>query len=94
MSPDEIPHGIDGQSDNPWYSHTCGRCRNYGENQTCPAFPEGIPKEIWQARSGHRAPYPGDHGIQFHEISLPEPLPSRYDVPEFLMAKNSLQGKA
>lgn len=32
---------------------------------TCAAFPYGIPDEIWSAKNDHRAPFEGDHGIQF-----------------------------
>ena len=31
----------------------------------CPAFPEGIPEEIWTDKVSHKKPYTGDHEIQF-----------------------------
>ena len=31
----------------------------------CPAFPGGIPDEIFSDEISHREPYPGDHDIQF-----------------------------
>lgn len=54
----------------------CFRCRHFHrETDTCDAFPEGIPREIFFGkpdeysityyRVDHTKPYPGDHGIQF-----------------------------
>lgn len=33
--------------------------------QTCEAFPAGIPDEIWSGQNPHTAPHEGDHGIVY-----------------------------
>jgi hypothetical protein len=49
---------------------------------SCDAFPNGIPREIYFGGRSHRRPYPGDHGIRFEPVAgfvdagAPEPLPS------------------
>jgi hypothetical protein len=57
------------------WSPSCHECRyrhwgerrsaNWRKGETCDAFPDGIPIEIWNGEHNHRTPYPGDHGIQF-----------------------------
>lgn len=50
------------------YSPVCLRCKNLtgqGLTETCIAFPNGIPYEIWSGENKHTSPYPGDHGIHF-----------------------------
>jgi hypothetical protein len=45
--------------------------RHYAPNQgppSCEAYPYGIPVEIWSGSSDHRAPLPGDHGVQYQTI--------------------------
>lgn len=48
------------------YSPVCARCKNLldGVRYKCKAFNE-IPREIWDGKNKHTAPYTGDHGIQF-----------------------------
>jgi len=72
---------IDGPGSRPWKSDTCSACRHLRQgSQTCAAFPDGIPPEIWQAWRGHRLPIDGDNGIQFEQMVAVGP----YDIPEFL----------
>jgi len=35
------------------------------EERVCPAFPDGIPTQIWYGKYDHKNPFPGDHGLQF-----------------------------
>lgn len=35
------------------------------ETQTCAAYPDGIPDDIWWNKTDHRQPAKGDHGIQW-----------------------------
>ncbi len=45
--------------------YQCIMCKHYRLPQTCEAFPDGIPKEIFTCEHDHREPYPGDNGIRF-----------------------------
>ena len=46
-------------------SSLCDLCAHQGNNETCKAFPDGIPEEILSGDHDHHEPYPGDNGIQF-----------------------------
>jgi hypothetical protein len=35
------------------------------DEQTCKAFPAGIPEEIWNGKADHRNPFSGDRGIRW-----------------------------
>jgi len=45
----------------------CAHLRRDG-GQTCTAYPDGIPREIWVGENKHRSPHPGDRGTTFKEI--------------------------
>lgn len=55
------------------YSPICAYCKHsfpailigYKFHNTCAAFPDGIPDEIWRGDNDHTKPYPGDNGIRF-----------------------------
>ena len=51
----------------------CDPCVHYLGDETCAAFPDGIPKEIRNGENYHLKPYPGDHGIRFE---LDETIPN------------------
>lgn len=46
----------------------CVMCVHKKTDATCIAFPAGIPAEILTGEHDHRAPYPGDNGIQYEPI--------------------------
>lgn len=53
-----------------WFSEVCCRCQHFAGDSlqhTCDAFPDGIPREIWEGRHLHNRPYPGDTGIGFEQ---------------------------
>lgn len=50
----------------------CIKCKNFSpksnkERQFCRAFPEQIPKEIWNSTILHFNSYTGDNGITFED---------------------------
>lgn len=51
---------------------TCMWLLQGGDKLHCVAFPDGIPEDILMGKHSHHAPYPGDHGIQFEQVSVPE----------------------
>lgn len=51
------------------YVPQCIACRHLdgdkAPERTCPAFPKGIPDDVWEGEIDHRKPYPGDNGVRF-----------------------------
>ena len=47
----------------------CASCRHLDllrlSKRRCAAFPDGIADAVWDGQIEHRAPLPGDRGIQF-----------------------------
>jgi len=59
---------IDKDTEEFIYSSICTFCIHHftgGKKHTCKAFPEGIPRKIWEGENDHKNPFPGDHGIRF-----------------------------
>ena len=50
----------------------CASCRRFNRkdllNDTCEAYPKGIPEPILHGDNDHREPYPGDHGLQYEPL--------------------------
>lgn len=42
-------------------------------NDTCDAFPDAIPDDLWWNRADHRQPYPDDHGVMWESNGSPFP---------------------
>jgi len=43
----------------------CTVCDRQLQGFNCEAFPDGIPDDIFEAKTDHRSPVPGDRGLQF-----------------------------
>jgi len=50
----------------------CRRCKHYRGDQSCDAYPDGIPKKLWTGDILHSKPFPGDHGIMLDWIQTPQ----------------------
>jgi len=75
-------------------STQCLLCARYRGDGTCPAFPAGIPHEIWGGEFVHSEPWPGgDHGFQFVErTDETDSFEHEYPV-EFEQEKKTAQEK-
>lgn len=47
------------------FSLQCFECVRYLENNTCDAFPKGIPRQIRTGEHDHTKSFDGDNGIRF-----------------------------
>ena len=52
-------------------SPVCQSCRHLigFKELACAAFPDRIPREIWNGERDHNSPYPGDRGIRFEPMT-------------------------
>lgn len=66
----EIDDYSPGREHSPFISLVCFDCAHLSKSKAraCAAF-ERIPDVIWNGDNDHRAPYPGDGGIQFFRKS-------------------------
>jgi hypothetical protein len=46
----------------------CQRFNRAKDDNTCEAFPAGIPEEIFLGDFDHRQPYPGDNDLRFEPV--------------------------
>ena len=54
-----------------FFSPTCDTCRHIVgfTRRNCAAFPDGIPRRIWNGDDGHLHPVEGDHEIQYAPLT-------------------------
>ena len=56
-------------------SPQCPTCKHYQLEQTCTAFPDGIPIPIFLGQHDHEKPWPGDNGYRWVPSIAEEDLP-------------------
>ncbi len=51
----------------------CSACKHLLRTEVrgrrCPAFPDGIPEDIYYNKRNHAKPYPGDHGVRWEALN-------------------------
>jgi hypothetical protein len=65
---DRIDFTIDRDEGEAIYSPVCTFCRHLRGFRRCDAFPDRIPRVIWEGDDPHTEPFPGDHGIRFEPL--------------------------
>ena len=50
------------------YENSCANCKWYLTSQSCLAFPDKIPDEIWEGKNKHKRVFANDHGYKFKPI--------------------------
>jgi hypothetical protein len=53
----------------------CKICAHYLSDQTCQAFPKGIPEPLWLGKNLHQSAYTSDQGYRFQGKPLDAPPP-------------------
>lgn len=48
--------------------HSCLTCKYYTMGKTCLAYPDEIPKKIWEGENDHTSKYRGDKGVRYEPI--------------------------
>lgn len=67
---DDVPDTLDGPRAR-YHTMCCAGCKHRLNRQSCAAFPDGKPDDIFFDRVNHREPYPGDGGIQWEKDDRP-----------------------
>jgi len=49
------------------FNSDCAKCKNYKVYKTCPAYPNGIPKELTNGKEKHRTVRPEQKGTTIFE---------------------------
>lgn len=65
----------------------CDGCKHYNGDDTCKAFPQGIPAVILLSELDHRRPVRGDNGIRFEARS---PADAQYADSALSLGSNRL----
>lgn len=70
----------------------CIGCSHHRANNTCTAFPNGIPEKILFSEFDHRKPFTGDNGIQFDPLTREDEryADSLFENGEFEALPNSV----
>ena len=62
----------------------CNLCKHWFGDQSCRAYPDGIPNELWSTEHPHRKPHPSDQCYRFEHRRLDFPHLEVLEVKEIL----------